>query len=174
MNEEKLIQENIPLVKKIAGQYSGLGIPFEDLVQEGMVGILEAAKRFREDKGAKFSTYAVFWIKKQILQAIEQEKKASFNSSELIDHLHEDKKQTREFDKKKRLVLPETMPALEKKILILLYEEEWTLREIATEFNLSREKIRQLKEKGLRRLRADQKFQNKQLRFDQDGGITFD
>jgi len=74
-NEEslkKLVESNLKLVVTIANKYTGLGMDIEDVVQEGNMGLIEAAKRFSGDHGTKFSTYASWWIRQSILLAISQ------------------------------------------------------------------------------------------------------
>lgn len=68
--KERLIKSNLKLVVKIAHDFKGFGLSFEDLVCEGNVGLVTAADKFDYDKGAKFSTYAAFWIKAQIRTAL--------------------------------------------------------------------------------------------------------
>ena len=65
---ENIIKENEKLVHKIANRYSHLGVPTEDLVQEGLLGLLEAVDKYDENKDAAFSTYAYYWIKKRIIE----------------------------------------------------------------------------------------------------------
>jgi len=65
-----LILSNQGFVMKIAGEYRHLGLPFEDLLNEGNVGLLEAAQRFDPQRGTRFITYAIFWIRKSILSAL--------------------------------------------------------------------------------------------------------
>jgi len=67
---EKLAVSNLRLVVTIAKSYTGMGLDIEDLISEGNIGLLEAAKRFRADKGAKFSTYAALWIKQSMRRAL--------------------------------------------------------------------------------------------------------
>ena len=67
---KKLIQTNLRLVVSIAKKYTGQGILFMDLVQEGSLGLIKAAERFDYTKGFKFSTYATWWIKQTIIRAI--------------------------------------------------------------------------------------------------------
>ena len=68
--KRKLIQSNLRLVVSIAQRYTGQGILFMDLVQEGSLGLIKAASRFDYKKGFKFSTYATWWIKQSIIRAI--------------------------------------------------------------------------------------------------------
>ena len=67
---EELICANLRLVVKIAHDYAGKGISFEDIIAEGNIGLMIAAKKFNPNKGAKFSTYSAFWIRQRITRAI--------------------------------------------------------------------------------------------------------
>ncbi len=73
---KKLIQANLRLVISIAKKYTGQGILFMDLVQEGSLGLIKAANRFDYKKGFKFSTYATWWIKQTIIRAIANNSRA--------------------------------------------------------------------------------------------------
>jgi RNA polymerase primary sigma factor len=66
----RMIRCNLRLVIGTAKQYSGSGLPFDDLIQEGNVGLIEAVERFDPTRGTRFSTYAMWWIKQAIQRAV--------------------------------------------------------------------------------------------------------
>lgn len=68
--KESLINSNIRLVASIAQKYQGRGLPMEDLIQEGIIGLIRAADKFNWRRGYRFSTYATHWIKQTILRSI--------------------------------------------------------------------------------------------------------
>ncbi|MBN1327178.1 MAG: sigma-70 family RNA polymerase sigma factor [Candidatus Cloacimonetes bacterium] len=156
MNKEEIVVEYLPLVRSIAARYNKLGIPQEDLEQEGMIGLLEAADKFDVSREVKFSTYATYWIKKRILEAVSKEKKTSFHQVELNEELTSDKDIPVQEKKWKPLDFPEDMPENEKLVIKFLYEDQLTLKEISDQLGISRERVRQLKEKALRRMRIKQ------------------
>jgi RNA polymerase primary sigma factor len=65
-----LIRDNLPFVVSVAHEYRHFGVPFEDLLNEGNLGLIEAARRFDGQRGVKFTTYAIWWIRKYILKAL--------------------------------------------------------------------------------------------------------
>jgi RNA polymerase primary sigma factor len=67
-----LIESNLSFVVKVASEYRNLGLPFEDLLNEGNLGLIEAARRYDASKGTKFITYAIWWIRKSILKALSE------------------------------------------------------------------------------------------------------
>ena len=73
LEAESLIMDNMRLVLKIANDFLGRGLPWDDLVSEGNRGLVIAAHRFDPGKGAKFSTYSAHWIKQAIRQAIAEQ-----------------------------------------------------------------------------------------------------
>jgi RNA polymerase primary sigma factor len=66
----KLVESNLPFVVKIASEFRDPAIPFEDLLNEGNVGLIEAARRFDPSRGVRFIGYAVWWIRRSILLAL--------------------------------------------------------------------------------------------------------
>jgi RNA polymerase primary sigma factor len=72
---EQMIKANLRLVVKIAREYESLGLPLLDLISEGNIGLMKAVERFQPAKGAKFSTYASWWIKQSIKQALANQSK---------------------------------------------------------------------------------------------------
>ena len=70
-----MIRSNLRLVVKVALSYTNLGLPLLDLVEEGNIGLMKAIDRFDPTKGAKLSTYAVWWIKQAIRRALQNQTK---------------------------------------------------------------------------------------------------
>jgi len=66
----RMIEANLRLVVNIAKRYNGRGLSFQDLIEEGNIGLIKAVERFRPSKGCKFSTYATYWIRQTIDRAI--------------------------------------------------------------------------------------------------------
>lgn len=67
---ERMIRANLRLVVKIARDYEHLGLPLQDLVSEGIIGLIKAVERFDPSKGSKLSSYSALWIKQQIRRAL--------------------------------------------------------------------------------------------------------
>lgn len=231
---EKLTKANLRFVISVAKQYQNQGLSLPDLINEGNLGLIKAAEKFDETRGFKFISYAVWWIRQSILQAIaeqsrivrlplnqvgsvnkinrilnkfEQEHERRPNVDEIADqidlpedkiveamkvngkHISVDAPIMEGADSSLLDVLPNTespmadnelvMESLreevasalnvlnerERNIIECFYginQREMTLEEIGDKFGLTRERVRQIKEKALRRLRQNTK--SKQLK----------
>jgi len=223
---EKLTKSNLRFVVSVAKQYQNQGLSLGDLISEGNLGLIKAANRFDETRGFKFISYAVWWIRQSILQALAEQSRivriplnrigalnkierifncleqeyerepsaneiaeqlsmatddvsealsitgkymsldAPFNDEEdnkLIDVLESDDLPAPDRDLIEESLRIEVERALntlserEARVLRLYFgvgeDNPLTLEEIGIRFNLTRERVRQIKEKALRRLR---------------------
>jgi RNA polymerase primary sigma factor len=67
---QRLIEKNLRLVVSVAKRYRGMGLPFEDLIQEGNIGLMKAVEKYDPDRGWRFSTYATWWVRQAVQRAV--------------------------------------------------------------------------------------------------------
>lgn len=230
---ERLVKSNLRFVVSVAKQYQNQGLSLGDLINEGNVGLMKAARRFDETRGFKFISYAVWWIRQSILQALaeqarivrlplnrvgalnrigrafshlEQEFEREPSPDELAQALEMDVEDIADILKitgkpmsmdapisqsdensLHDVLVNEELPApddelmteslkeeikralnalgeREKEVVKLYFgidtDQPLTLEEIGEKFNLTRERVRQIKEKAIRKLRHNSKCKN--------------
>jgi RNA polymerase primary sigma factor len=67
---QRLIEKNLRLAVSVAKKYRGMGLPFEDLIQEGNIGLMKAVEKYDPDRGWRFSTYATWWVRQAVQRAM--------------------------------------------------------------------------------------------------------
>ncbi|MGN0032287.1 MAG: RNA polymerase sigma factor RpoD/SigA [Candidatus Limimorpha sp.] len=118
---DRLVRANLRFVVSVAKQYQNQGLGLADLINEGNVGLIKAAQRFDETKGFKFISYAVWWIRQSILQAVAEQSRLVRLPLNQVGFLSKVKK---------------TASSLEQ-----LYQRKPTVKEIATELDIPEDKI---------------------------------
>jgi RNA polymerase primary sigma factor len=118
---ERLVRANLRFVVSVAKQYQNQGLSLPDLINEGNVGLIKAAQRFDETKGFKFISYAVWWIRQSILQAVAEQSRTVRLPLNQVGALSKIKK---------------TSTRLEQ-----LYHRQPTVKEIAEELDLPEHKV---------------------------------
>jgi RNA polymerase primary sigma factor len=98
--KEKLIVSNLKFVITVAKQYQNQGILFEDLINEGNIGLIKAAERFDSTRGFKFISYAVWWIRQSIMEALANNSRLIRIPSNQITSLYKMNKFFQDFEQK--------------------------------------------------------------------------
>jgi RNA polymerase primary sigma factor len=97
---EKLVKANLRFVVSVAKQYQNQGLSLPDLINEGNLGLIKAAKRFDETRGFKFISYAVWWIRQSILQALAEQSRIIRLPLNQVGSLNKIKKATSKLEQK--------------------------------------------------------------------------
>ena len=195
---EKLTRANLRFVVSVAKQYQNQGLSLPDLINEGNLGLIKAAEKFDETRGFKFISYAVWWIRQSILQALAEQSRIVRLPLNQVGSLNKINKAFARFEQEhERTPSPEELAAdgednslldvlvnndspiadrglineslsteVDRALSTLTDRErdiikyffgigcsEMTLEEIGEKFGLTRERVRQIKEKAIRRLR---------------------
>lgn len=173
----KLVTSNLKFVVNIAKAYRKSGVPFSDLISEGNVGLMKAAKKFDGTKNIRFISYAVWWVKNSIQECIEeyhQENKeinavedyildnctnTDYNGTNYINENFENELMNLQSRKTSITDLMKCLQNREIKVLIdyfgLENGKEKTLEEISDELHITNERVRQIKDKALIKLRTE-------------------
>ncbi|MDD5765265.1 MAG: RNA polymerase sigma factor RpoD/SigA [Candidatus Marinimicrobia bacterium] len=96
---DKLLRANLRFVVSVAKKYQNHGLSLEDLINEGNIGLIKAAKRYDETRGFKFISYAVWWIRQTILQSISENARLVRLPLNIVGNLNKISKVTSEFEK---------------------------------------------------------------------------
>lgn len=169
---DKLIKHNLRFVISVAKKYrSKTDVSFADLISEGNIGLIKAAKKFDPTRNIKFSSYAVWWIKSSINECIDCYKgniEYNFVDDYQIvnlaekDNLYDDVND--EFERKMNNLqsrqsaiddLVKCLEERERKIIMLFYWREMNLEEISREMCLTKERVRQIKDSALVKLKCE-------------------
>lgn len=170
----KLVKHNLKFVVNIAKNYRDRGISFSEIISEGNMGLIHAASKFDPDKGFKFITYAVWWIKSAINDYIDENSKNNtvepednivHNKMDInysYDMVNEDfETEINNIQSRKGTIelLMKCLHEREIKILTLFYGlndgKEMTLDEVGKTMNLTNERVRQIKDNAISKLKCN-------------------
>lgn len=122
--EEALIGANLRLVCSLAKHYEGCGLSYQDLIQEGNIGLLKAIKKYDYSKGFRFSTYAAWWIKQCLSRAVADYGRTIKIPAHIVEDVNKTRTQIRE--------------------LTVKLNHEPTVKEISIELNLPEKEVQEL------------------------------
>ena len=159
---DKLVRANLRFVVCVAKQYQDQRLSMPDLINEGNVGLIKAAEKFDEKRGLKFISYAVWWIRERILNALAAEQRHF--ARQLLNELPSPDSLITPVSQTSESLSTEMNHALsllcERERLIIEHtfglngQSEMTLEEIGEGLGLRRERVRQIREKAIRKLRT--------------------
>jgi RNA polymerase primary sigma factor len=152
----KLIEANLRFVVAIARQYQNKGLPIDDLISEGNIGLMKAARKYDGERGVRFVNYAVVFVRQQIEKALKSEN-AELRVENMKD-VRDDNSPAIADDVEFSL---DSLNERELKVVTAYFgigQERLTMAEIAEEMNLRRERVRQIRNKAIRRLKKNKKI----------------
>ena len=152
----KLIEANLRFVVAIARQYQNKGLPIDDLISEGNIGLMKAARKYDGERGVRFVNYAVVFVRQQIEKALKME------SAELRVENMKDVRDDNSSDVADGVEYSlDSLNERELKVVTAYFgigQERLTMAEIAEDMNLRRERVRQIRNKAIRRLKKNKKI----------------
>ena len=152
----KLIEANLRFVVAIARQYQNKGLPIDDLISEGNIGLMKAARKYDGERGVRFVNYAVVFVRQQIEKALKLES-AELRVENMKD-VRDDNSPAIADDVEFSL---DSLNERERKVVTAYFgigQERLTMAEIAEDMNLRRERVRQIRNKAIRRLKKNKKI----------------
>lgn len=182
--KQQIMESHLKFVFNVAKKYKGKGIPLEDLISEGNIGLTKAIEKFDNEKGIKFISYAVWWIRQSIQECLNKRAKILFNEvseeenkkiigcedgendNENVEYCYETTSEyddvMNELNESKQYVimkLLKKLPVRGQKIITYYYglngEEPKNLEDIGQELGITKERVRQIKEQCLKILRSE-------------------
>lgn len=175
----KLIESNLKFAANIAKNYKGLGLSYSDLIQEANAGLFRAADKFEPERGNKFISYAVNWIRESILTALKKRnalpseelpveyneletyEEVELNDETIMDDIFIDEESDRERENDINTVINFLLQSLtpREKYIVCKYNginerKPRTLEEIGKKLGLTKERVRQINEKAMKKLRS--------------------
>jgi RNA polymerase primary sigma factor len=152
----KLIEANLRFVVAIARQYQNKGLPIDDLISEGNIGLMKAARKYDGERGVRFVNYAVVFVRQQIEKALKLES-AELRVENMKD-VRDDNSPAIADDVEFSL---DSLNERERKVVTAYFgigQERLTMAEIAEDMNLRRERVRQIRNKAIRRLKKNKRI----------------
>jgi DNA-directed RNA polymerase specialized sigma subunit len=151
--DQRLITDYQPLVRAIAAKYRQKGVETDDLIQDGMVGLLEALKRYDAEKGAQFSTYSSYWVEKKMRESLAGCWRDAGRNIADPGSVEAGTAQAPSPRVESDPVRLEVLDSVEARVISLDFEEGNTLAEIGEILGISRSRVKQIKKKAIRKMR---------------------